>query len=58
VVTLWVDEELERRVKIAVRFADGADVIGRVVSELGDPVAQHLVAGRYDALEEMAWGRK
>ena len=27
VVAFWVDEELERGIEVAVRFADGADVV-------------------------------
>lgn len=43
VVTFWVDEELEGGVKVSIRFADGADVIGGVViNGLRGPVAHHL----------------
>lgn len=27
-VTFWVDEELEGGIKVAVGFADGADIVG------------------------------
>lgn len=30
VVAFWVDEELQRGIEIAVRFADGTNVIGGV----------------------------
>ncbi len=33
VVTFWVDEELERGIKVAVGFTDWAYVVGRVVVE-------------------------
>jgi hypothetical protein len=43
VVTFWVDEELEGGVKVSIRFADGADVIGGVIfNGLRGPVAHHL----------------
>ena len=44
-VAFGVDEELERRVQIAIRLADRADVVRRVVPELGYPVAKHLAVG-------------
>jgi len=33
VVTFWVDEELEGGIEVAVRFANGADIVGGVVVE-------------------------
>lgn len=30
-VAFWIDEKLQRGVEVAVGFADGTDVIGRVV---------------------------
>jgi hypothetical protein len=42
VVTFRVDEELQGRIQVAIRFADGTDVIGGVnVDGLRSPVAQH-----------------
>jgi hypothetical protein len=43
VIAFWVDEELEGGVKVAVRFADGTDVIGGVgVDGLRCPVVHHV----------------
>lgn len=41
VVAFWVDEELEGGVEVAVRFADGADVVGGIIIEGFGPVAHH-----------------
>lgn len=60
-VTFWVDEELEGGVEVTVRFANGADVIRRVIARsFGCPVAHHgrddYLIGRGETRDCTRWG--